>query len=151
MAGTFAAIAPVAGSLPIAAADCKPSRPVPVLETHGVSDPLIPFDGGPPPILGLLCGIFFTFASVPDTLSFWRGVDSTASATAATVYSNGDATCQLFAAPTSGGADVELCKISDGGHTWPGGGMQNPLYGKVSTDLNASETIAKFFEAHPRP
>jgi polyhydroxybutyrate depolymerase len=151
MAGTFAAIAPVAGSLPVDAGACNPTRAVPVLETHGMADPLIPFDGGPPPILGLLGGIFVTFESVPDTLAFWERVDGTSGATPSTVYTNGDVTCQLWAAAGAGQADVELCAISDGGHTWPGGGMQNPLYGKVSTDLNASENIAKFFEAHPMP
>ena len=41
------AIAPVAGgyrSLP----QCKPTRPLSVLEIHGTADPVVPYDGKPP-------------------------------------------------------------------------------------------------------
>ena len=45
-ADTFAAIAPVAGTLG-ANVPCAPSQPVAVLEMHGTADPVVPFNGGP--------------------------------------------------------------------------------------------------------
>ena len=44
MAGTFAAIAPVAGVQH--PATCKPGRKVPVLAFHGTQDPILYFNGG---------------------------------------------------------------------------------------------------------
>ncbi len=40
------AIASVAGSVTVE--DCRPSRPVSVLELRGSADPLVPFEGGSP-------------------------------------------------------------------------------------------------------
>ncbi len=46
-AGQIAAIAPVSGSLPSEdAAECRPARPLPVLEIGGTADPIMPFAGG---------------------------------------------------------------------------------------------------------
>ncbi|WP_405483483.1 hypothetical protein [Streptomyces sp. NBC_00009] len=43
----IAGIAPVIGSLPKAEqSTCDPSEPMPVLETAGTADPIMPFDGG---------------------------------------------------------------------------------------------------------
>ena len=49
----------------------------------------------------------------------------------------------------AGGAEVALCTLTGGGHTWPSGG---PFPGgHQSTDLDATATIWDFFVAHPRP
>ena len=44
-ADVVAAIAPVAGSLG-SAVPCAPSRPVSVFATHGMADPVVPYNGG---------------------------------------------------------------------------------------------------------
>lgn len=142
MSDVFAAVAPVAGVLGIPEDACRPARAVPVLHFHGTADPVVPYDGGPaakllPPIV---------FRSVDETIWHWRSTDACVGAPRVT-YAKGDATCVRWS-DCHGGADVEQCTIEGGGHTWPGG-LPVPLLGKTSADLDASERMIDFFEAHP--
>lgn len=54
MADRIAAFAPVSGAYPQLPGGCSPARPVPILEIHGTSDPVVPYNGslvkGYPPI-----------------------------------------------------------------------------------------------------
>ena len=136
LADRFAAIAPVAGVLGIPDADCHPSRPVPVIEFHGTSDPLVPWDGST--TLG--------FPSVTSTFTGWADRDGCTGAPAQT-YQHGDATCSTYS-QCAGGAEVTLCTIQGGGHTWPGG-TPVPTLGATSTDISASAAMWTFFAAHP--
>ena len=134
-ADVFAAIAPVSGVLGVACT--APTRPVPVLHIHGTADTIVPYAGSP----GL------GFASVDSTIAGWVARNGCA-ATATEVFAQGDARCERYSGCT-GGADVELCTITAGGHTWPSGG---PFPGGYqSTDLAATDVIWDFFVAHPRP
>lgn len=47
-------------------------------------------------------------------------------------------------------ADVELVRVDGGGHTWPGGDpyLGESSVGRVSHDINGSELILDFFDAH---
>jgi polyhydroxybutyrate depolymerase len=140
----FAAIAPVAGVLGLAPAACQPSRPVPVLEFNGTSDPLVPYEGGTP-LLGVPVAGWLNFPSVADTMAIWRAKNGDV-APGATIYDHGDATCVRW----DGGAPVILCTIDGGGHTWPGG-VPLPTLGKTSTDISATDTMLDFFAANPLP
>jgi polyhydroxybutyrate depolymerase len=134
-ADRFAAIAPVAGV--VGTPTCTPSRPVPVFEVHGTSDPIIPFGGGG----------FNGNEPVPTTVNRW--VTANHCTTTSTTFQHGDATCV-----THGGcaqnADVTLCTIDGGGHQWPGGDSIGVLDGKKSDDLNATDAMWTFFTAHAR-
>lgn len=143
MADTFAAIAPVAGEMGIDPATCKPSRPVPVLDFHGTSDPIVPYGGGMPLVQNL--GII-DFRGTDQTISIWRNKDGCLGS-GKIIYQQGDATCTLYDTCVRG-SDVVHCKIDGGGHTWPGG-VPVPLVGKTSTDISATETMVQFFQAHP--
>jgi polyhydroxybutyrate depolymerase len=44
---------------------------------------------------------------------------------------------------------VELFRIRDGGHTWPGGIAVDRL-GATTTSIDATTEILDFFDAHPR-
>ena len=145
MSDVFGAIAPVAGVLGEAPSSCKPKRPIPVLDFHGLSDPVVPYNGGTPFIN---IGMGIVFRSVPDTLSFWVN-ENGCLAPPVTIFQNGDATCTEWSL-CKGGADVVHCKIDQGGHQWPGG-VALPIVGKCSTDISATDTIIDFFEAHPLP
>jgi len=136
MADTVAAIAPVAGVIGVPT--CTPSRPVPVLHFHGTADPLVPYDGST--TLG--------FISVDDSIAEWRTSDG-CSSESSTIYSSGDATCVAWTA-CAASSEVVLCTIDQGGHTWPGG-LPVPALGITSTDINATDTMIDFFEAHPMP
>jgi polyhydroxybutyrate depolymerase len=136
MSDRIAAIGAVAGTLAIDT--CAPPRPVAVLHVHGTADFVVPYNGG-----GLSGG-----KSVPDTIAAWTKIDGCTDATPTNVYMKGDATCNTYENCNAGVA-VELCTIDQGGHQWPGG--HSDFLGKLSTDLDASEEMAKFFEAHPMP
>jgi polyhydroxybutyrate depolymerase len=139
----IAAVAPVAGVLGIDG--CSPKRPVPILDFHGTSDPLVPYGGGTPLVPQLGVGLVFT--SVADSMEYWRKANG-CSAFDDTIYQNGDATCTQYKDCAQGAATV-LCTIDGGGHTWPGG-VPIPA-GKTSQDISATTTMLDFFEAHPMP
>ena len=129
----IAAIAPVAGVMGIPT--CNPTRPVPVMEFHGTSDAIVPFGGN----------AAIAYPSVADTISGWVQRDGCQGA-ATTTYSKGDATCVTYGHCT-GGAEVTLCTISGGGHTWPGG-APFPLLGVTSMDISATDAMWAFFQKH---
>jgi polyhydroxybutyrate depolymerase len=143
MSDVFAAVAPVAGVLGIKPSTCTPSRSVPILDFHGTADQVVPYYGGmtnPDPVTQ-------GFKSVQETMGFWRLRDACLDAPE-TTYMNGDATCVRWGGCSSA-ADITLCTIDGGGHTWPGG-LPVPL-GKTSTDIDATKTMIDFFFAHPMP
>jgi polyhydroxybutyrate depolymerase len=130
----IAAIAPVAGVLGVDS--CHPTRPVPVMHFHGTADPLEPYDGSD--TLG--------FPSVAATIAGWASRDGCTGAPVET-YHHGDAHCSTYE-HCAAGANVTLCTIDGGGHTWPGG-TPVPPFGATSTDLSATDAMWSFFAAHP--
>ena len=137
----IAAIAAVGGV--IGMATCAPARPVPVLQIHGDADMVVAWGGG-----GYLLG---ASRSVTDTIAHWKSVGGCAGANVQTLM-NGSALCETQGTCT--GADVELCRIGGGGHSWPGGmPIQGGLY-PVETptmDMSANDVMWRFFQAHPLP
>ncbi len=138
LADRIAAIAPVAGVLGIPAASCTPARPMPVMHFHGTLDPLVPWAGSA--TLG--------FISVDDSIAGWVARDHCTGAAVQT-FSHGDASCATHQ-QCAGGAEVTLCTITGGGHTWPGG-TPVPTLGYTSTDISATDQMWTFFAAHPLP
>ncbi len=65
-------------------------------------------------------------------------------------FQNGEATCERYDACPAG-AEVEVCTIDGGGHAWPGGENLPPLYGHMTNDISATDTLWDFFVAHPLP
>ncbi|WP_328583465.1 alpha/beta hydrolase family esterase [Streptomyces sp. NBC_00370] len=108
MADRIAAVAPVAAALYPTGEECRPARPMPMIDFHGTGDVTIPYAGdadrGLPAIDTWVAGKAAlngcrSRASVqviePDiTVSRWSGCDR--------------------------GADVRHVAVTDGGHTWPG-------------------------------
>lgn len=138
----FAAIASVSGVMGIRPVDCLPSRPVPVMQIHGTSDMVIPYDGGHPFVpLGPVA-----FRSVEETLSTWRTRNSCLGS-AETTYEKGDVKCQRWGT-CKRDTHVELCTVAEGGHQWPGGNAIGGG-GYLSRDVSASAAMLKFFAAHP--
>jgi polyhydroxybutyrate depolymerase len=135
-ASVVAAIGPVAGPLDIT--PCNPTRPVPMFEVHGTSDPIVFFDGGSSS----------QALPVEQAVSTWEGLDKCTDPMPATVYTNNSATCTEETMCT-GGSAVELCVITGGGHQWPGG--KNDFLGNFSSDLDTSTAMMTFFQAHPMP
>jgi polyhydroxybutyrate depolymerase len=126
LADRIAAIGPVAGLKLID--PCQPSRPVPAMLVNGTAD------------------FLSVYQFVQAGVDFWA--DRNACTTTQQTFQNGDATCVTRGGCT-GGADVVLCTIADGGHQWPGGD-ELPLLGKKSDDLITTDALWDFFVAHPR-
>ncbi len=153
LGGQIAAIAPVAGSIPVGFPDSCVAQPVSVLMINGTDDRLVPFAGGK--VGGPFVGQGYV-VPVADTVSTWVKADGCSPsphsfALPDTDPDDGTTTAvQTFGACRNGTA-VELYAINGGGHTWPDGPQYLPQFivGKVSYDFNASETIWQFFAAHP--
>jgi polyhydroxybutyrate depolymerase len=117
-----------------------------VLDFHGTGDPIVPYSGGTP-VSPVPLGAGTEFRSVPATIDGWRAIDRCADPPAS-VYQHGDASCTRWTCDA--GSHVELCIVTGGGHTWPGG-LDYPVLGKTSHDIVATDMILDFFIAHPMP
>lgn len=130
----IAAIAPVAGTLGVLG--CQPSRPVPVFHFHGTLDAVVPYEG------------FAGFVSVQQSMDTW--VQHNGCAPQPSVFlEQGDTRCQRWE-PCEQGAQVQLCTVEGGGHTWPGG-TPLPVFGHTTYAISASEMMWTFFSRHSLP
>lgn len=134
----IAAIGPVAGTMAIDT--CAPSRPVPVMHVHGTSDFVVPYNGN---------GIGGAEA-VDATIAGWVERNGCTDPQATGVFEKGKALCVEYS-QCKAGAAVRLCTIDGGGHQWPGGTSAGGFGGTLNMDLDSSEAMAAFFEAHPMP
>ena len=133
----IAAIASVAGTFtPQMQSGCNPVDPTPVLQIHGTTDGVVPYDGttgngGMISVDTILdywvthnnCSTTPTITPVPDINT------ADGSTVEHIVYANG-----------ANNVSVELFKITNGGHDWPGtnGNM----------DINSAVEIWKFFSQY---
>jgi polyhydroxybutyrate depolymerase len=149
-ADLFAAIAPVAGTLG-ASVPCNPSLPVSVMETHGTTDPVVPFDGGTMTGRGGASDIVGAQAMAQR----WRQMDGCQGAPTEDVLpdaGDGTSTHRFTSASCSAGASVIFMRVDGGGHTWPGVPEVLPAQsvGPASHGFDASEASWQFFAAHAR-
>jgi polyhydroxybutyrate depolymerase len=136
LSSRIAAVAPVAGVLGIPT--CNPSRPMSVLQFHGRLDPLVPYDGS----------MSMGFPGVEPTMADWAK-RSGCSATPRESYRRGEVHCATYDG-CGAGAEVSLCTVDGGGHTWPGG-LPVPSLGHTTTDIRATDAMWEFFQRHPLP
>ncbi len=164
-----AAVAPTAGMRDVPG--CDFARPVPAITFHGTADEFVRYDGG----MGSgLAGLPAADGSertlgelgpqseatamilpgsiddrIPDIAAAWAerngcDVESTESAVA------DDVTLVEFSCPD--GADVQLYRVTDGGHAWPGSATSAALSattGPTTMAIDATALIWEFFAAHP--
>lgn len=107
-ADRITAIAPVAAALYPSGEDCRPSRPVPVIEFHGTGDTTIPYGGDPDRGLPAL----------PDWIA--ESADRNGCAPAPRVSTVGEDVTVSRYTHCDSGADVAHVAVTGGGHTWPG-------------------------------
>jgi polyhydroxybutyrate depolymerase len=139
MSDRIAAVAPVSGVN--ASVACNPTRAVPVLDFHGTADPTVPFEGDQ--ARGWL--------SVPATIDDWARRDGCKGGGVETL-ARGDVRCTTYG-QCRDQAEVTLCTVEGGGHTWPGGTAPPWIAGagKTTTDVVADDLIWSFFQKHPMP
>ena len=144
---TFAAIAPVAGTL---LTDCSRAQPTSVLQIHGTADDRVPYDGGPGKAATADGTPRVDGPSVPSVNATWRSIDACAPPTS---NAAGDVTTET--AGCANGRTVELISVAGAGHQWPGG-TRSPAVEKLaglpppSTALDATDTIWQFFTQNHR-
>jgi polyhydroxybutyrate depolymerase len=146
---TFAAMGTVAAAV-VTTEDCSPSRPMPAIVFHGTADPIVPYEGGEmgSPLLKAAAEITHAppvFVGVEDWVAFWaegNGCDPEPG----TITQQGDVRGVRYSGCLDD-AEVDFYTIEEGGHSWPGG-FPIPGVGKTSRDIDATEEMWEFFQAH---
>ena len=150
LSNRIAAIASVSGPFWTFPEQCEPNRAIPVIYFHGTADICAPYNGGPSNCELGIAGNKRIFISTEETIDIWKEKNDCL-LNIETIYQKGEVICKSYnQCPRD--AEVILCTIEDGGHTWPSGKPNNPLgfeIGKVTLDINANEAIWDFFEKHP--
>jgi polyhydroxybutyrate depolymerase len=155
----IAAIASVAGSIPIAPKTKQPiaplfgkQQPVSILEIHGTADPIVKWEGGA--VDGKKGG---KVISVNSAIASWvklNGCSAQPETQQLPDVDPNDGT-RVQSQTYSGcqrGTGVMLYAIEGGGHGWPGL-IVNPkikVDKNLSRDLDATQAIWEFFVQHPK-
>ncbi len=172
----LAAIGVVGSTLTQQAANhCHSDRSMPIMFFLGTKDPLIAWGsagagtasgelnelvdlvgaskyGGVESALARYGGLI----PVPEVIDFWTAHNHCSSSNPHTTdmpdIDPKDGTRVKREAWGSTGSEVVLYRIEGGGHTWPGGFpyASSGFAGKISQDVNASETLWQFFKTHSR-
>lgn len=162
-ADRIAAIAPVAALRD--PPGCNPSRSVPIVTFAGTGDEFVAFTGG----LGARAQVasandgtgrmlsdtsggklVAASASMPKITASWAKRNGCATKSKQSRIAR-DVTLVRYRCPKH--AEVELYRITGGGHTWPGSEFSRQIeavVGPTTFSINANEVVWAFFEAHPR-
>ncbi len=154
-----ASVATISGmSLP---ANCRPTRPVPVIAFHGTADSYIPYAGGPLPkaAAALPAGNGSTLTvgeanptlmlpSLPLIASSWASRNG-CSPKPRMVQMGMWLTLLKYQCPKA--AQVELYRINGGAHSWPGYEFTTAMtaYLGSSTPVTVDDVIWQFLASHP--
>ncbi|MFJ6569119.1 alpha/beta hydrolase family esterase [Streptomyces sp. NPDC091292] len=139
MADRIAAIAPVAGAFyPETGADCRPSRPVPVIDFHGTGDATIPYTGDADRGLPAL----------PDWVAAWARRDRCAARLPDQVIAP-DLTVSRWVGCAKG-TQVRHIAVTGGGHTWPGADSYSGG-GYTTQTVEAHEVLWQFVKNYKLP
>jgi polyhydroxybutyrate depolymerase len=152
----LAAVATVAGSLPEETSKrCKPSTPLSIASFFGTDDRIVPFDGGE--VRGpLRMKKLGSVLSSKDTALLWKAKNlcksESASPSVNLIPDDGTSYTTETFGQCAGGVEVKRWIIQGGGHSWPGGSLDrlNFTRTRISSEIDASSEIWRFFAAHPR-
>ena len=152
--GRLAAIAPVAGvnSTKVCSSGTPPTS---LLAFHGTADPIVPYAGGryfagvhPLDDEPARSGTARRAQPVDDAVASWAAFDGCGTPPATTEIAPD---VERLAYPCPAGGTVELYRVVDGGHTWPGAIPVNlARLGPTSATIDATGLMLAFFDAHPR-
>lgn len=148
----IAAFASVAGSLPVRLkSKCQPNNSASILMINGTNDTAVHYEGDEQTAKGALL-------SIPDAVTHWREQDKCTLPAQIKQISGPNKNDRYYVKTTryancSGGSEVLLTDVIQGGHSWPGGASQDPNQIKFNNAIgyNASNTIWDFFSHHSLP
>lgn len=135
LAERIAGVGSVAGAMVLD--DCRPAKPVSVIEIHGTADPLVPYLGGS------TAGGATQF-SPPTAAVLQRWSELNRCPTPPTTQSEGVVTTSTWAG-CANGTSVKLVTIEGGGHTWFARGL-----GAANGAVDATETLWTFLSGLPK-
>lgn len=141
LADRIAAIAPVAGVS--GEESIAPSRGVPICHFHGTADDFVRWEGG----VGQKSLSRTNFHSVDFTIDLWKqanGCDSEPEVSE--IYDGADDGMPIEKRTFSGVAPIELYRIENGGHTWPGRIAKLEKLGASTEKINANDIMWEFFQ-----
>lgn len=147
MSDVFAAVSPVAANLGTTlSAQCRPTRPISVLNIVGVADPVSPYAGGE------IKGGRGWLISSDTTLAFWARADGCQSPASVSRSDRdpGDGTSIIVTRfdRCTNGARIHRISIVGAGHVWPGetpGFLLSRLVGRSTRELNGTDAVLDFF------
>ena len=147
-ARSFAAVAPVAGSMNVQT--FAPAAPVPILHIHSVDDPRASYAGGERKTGRLSIPHY----DVEERLAQWRrqnGCSETSSVVERRVRDGHTAALYVWS-DCKAGHEVRLWKLTGAGHGWPGGKAQLPerIVGSQTAVIDAGEEAWAFFRRFAR-
>jgi polyhydroxybutyrate depolymerase len=151
----IAAIAPVAGALPLDLVAYNMSDvPVSVCVLSGTKDPLVPWEGG---MVGFPRKPRGMVLSVEDSVLYWLTHNKCTTSPNSTLLPDVDPADKTWVqrdiyTDGTNNTEVVLYTIYNGGHTWPDGLQYLPesLVGRTTHDINANMVICDFFLTHPK-
>ncbi len=129
LSGRIAGVGSVAGAMVLD--ECRPSRPVSVIEIHGTGDGLVPYEGG-----RTAGGATQPSPPTRDVVKRWAELDGCPAAPSTTT--EGVLSTSTWTG-CSAGSSVKLITIDGGGHTWFA-----PLLGPANGAVDATKVIWEF-------
>lgn len=147
----FAAVAPVAASLPDdASLNCTRSgEPIAILIMNGTADPMNPYAGGRVGLYGLW-GDPGTVLSTDATVEYFAQLAGHAAPPRVTAYydaaTHDDSRAEHVSFRGGSGPEVALIRVEGGGHTFPHPFYRFPRFmGATNADIDAAAEIWRFF------
>ena len=124
-ADLFAAVGPASFDLTMQnEGDCKPSRPLTVIEWRGKNDTVVPYAGGHS---ALVTGMALDFLGAVGTFQKWASLDMCTGSPSAADSNN----CQTYS-QCGAGVQVTLCTDNNGGHEAANAGIVWPMLKKYT-------------------
>lgn len=142
LSSKFAAVASVTGGMATLHKNaCNPSHPTPVMQIHGTTDAVVAYTGS-----GTLGSLH-----VDSLVKYWRNFNhcnaTPTFAALPNIVTSDNCTAEHYVwSGGQKGSSVELYKIINGGHTWPGAIF--PVNGNTNMDFSASKEIWRFFSKY---
>jgi polyhydroxybutyrate depolymerase len=137
-----AVMAAVAGQLPAALRDVRPTHAVSAMLIHGTADELAPIEGGHSRRRGPDGELRGRTLSLRETAEHWSAIDRCPPGeTHTTEFSSRTTT-----GPGVGGTRVAAWTVFGGGHSWPGMSIPPEWNVPVTKEFDAAEEICRFAE-----
>lgn len=153
LSGKITGIGVVAANLSKVQAEKKaPKHPVSTIFINGTDDPIVPYNGGQVTVFKKNRG---EILSVVESIQTWKEINHCSQKLNEVSFPNINekddckAIKNSWINPEKPKIKVVAITVINGGHTWPGGNQNLPIWlvGNTNQDINASDVIWDFFKS----